>query len=98
MTYLIQVLILLFLLGTLTYYGRYAKAGIGEKPLMLNSSFIQFLYTILLIIALIYSGFLLFTDWKILLIGFIIHLIFRNKIEDFANFPLAWLYSKLTEK
>ena len=98
MEFILKLFLFLFLLGIFTYYGRYAKSSVFERPLILNSVFFQTIYGFLTIVTLIYAGFLLFTDWRIFLVGLIIHLIFRNKIEDVANIPLVWIASKLRDK
>jgi len=95
MYFVLKLLILLFLFGIFTFHGRYGKSSVIDRPLMLNSAFIQLVYGILVIVTLIYSGFIIFTDWKVIVVGFIIHLVFRNKIEDIANLPLAWVANKL---
>lgn len=66
----------LLLLGFTILNGRYMKAGIGEKPLIYTSVFVQFILNIFMLAFFGLSTFLLFFySWKLflllLLIGFI---------------------------
>lgn len=69
-------IIFLLLLGLTIINGRYAKAGIGEKPLLYTSVVVQFFLNISMLAFIGLSIFLLFFySWKLflilLLIGFI---------------------------
>ena len=75
-TSIILSIIFLLLLGLVGIDGRYAKAGIGEKPLIYASVFVQFFLNISTLTFIGLSIFLLFFySWKLflvlLLIGFL---------------------------
>jgi len=91
-------LIYLFLLGNTFYYGRYANAGFGEKPLILGSIIVQFYFNILAIAWLIATITLFFVDWRIVILSFVLIIIFRNKIEDIALLPILLFYNWAEKK
>jgi|SRR3989344_278025 len=55
-------------LGYTILGGRHAKSGIGERPLMYSSVVVQFFLNINLLLFLALSIFLVFFNWKLLLI------------------------------
>lgn len=75
-TNIILSIIFLLLLGFTIIQGRYAKSGIGEKPLIYTSIIVQFFLNISMLSFIGLSIFLLFFySWKLflllLLVGFI---------------------------
>lgn len=50
------------------YYGSYAKAGIGERPLNLDSEVVKLLFNIITLVFLGLSIYLLVIDWKLFLL------------------------------
>ncbi len=58
----------LFLLSLTIMFGRYAKAGIGEKPLIYSSVVFNFLLSLGLVGWIIMTIVLVFYDWKLLLV------------------------------
>jgi len=87
-------IIFLILLGLAILHGRHAKSGIGETPIIYQSVVVQFFLTISLIAFLLFSVFLIFFNWKLLLIlvvvgilteGFIIVPIIEKVLYRIAN-------------
>ncbi len=77
-------LVFLLLLGLTIIHGRYAKAGIGETPILYQSVVVQFFLTVSLIAFLLFSAFFIFFNWKLLLILIIVGLL----TESFIIIPI----------
>ena len=72
MNEIILLFILLALYPIVWYYGNYAKAGAGEKPLILNSVFIQFFLGLFSLVFIGLAIYLLIIDWKLFLLLFVV--------------------------
>jgi len=83
-TNIILSLIFLILLGLTILHGRHAKAGIGETPIIYQSVVVQFFLNIALIAFLLFSVFLIFFNWKLLLVLIVIGIL----IEGFIIVPI----------
>lgn len=59
-------------------HGRYAKAGVGEIPLIYKSEIVQFFLNISMIAFFGLAIFLLFYSWKLLIILFLVGFITGN--------------------
>ena len=75
MNKIILLFILLVLYPIVWYYGTYAKAGVGEKPLILNSVFIQLFLGLFSLVFIGLAIYLLILDWKLFLLLFIVILV-----------------------
>lgn len=99
---IIYLLSLLYLLlwGFASIHGRVSKLGLGEKPLMYTSVFIQGILNISFILFIISTIALLIFNWKLTILLFIIgivtcRIIFDPLVERMFLFPLV---SYLTKK
>lgn len=72
MNKIILLFILLALYPAVWYYGTYARAGIGGKPLFFNSVFIQLFLGLLSLFFIGLMIYLLILDWKLFLLLFMI--------------------------
>lgn len=78
---------MLILFPFIYFYGRYSKSQPWERPLILNSVFIQFAFFIITLLFIGLSIYLLILNWKLLLLffgiiailGYISGLLFKNK-------------------
>lgn len=80
------------------WHGRYARAGIGDKPLILSSVYFSFVFNILSLVWLVATGYLLFVvDWKLVVAAFIVGFAARfiSLIEDLALLPFDLVIRKL---
>lgn len=83
-TNIILSLIFLILLGLTMLHGRHAKSGIGEKSIIYQSMVIQFFLNIALVAFLLLSVFLIFFNWKLLLILIVVGIL----TEGFIIVPI----------
>jgi hypothetical protein len=101
---IILSIIFLLLLGLTIINGRYAKAGIGEKPLIYTSVVVQFFLNISMLAFIGLSIFLLFFySWKLflalLLIGFLTEaLIIIPIIERGSYLIIEKIFTKAEKK
>jgi len=84
----------LLLWGFVSIHGRVGKAGIGERPTMYESVFIQGILTLFLILFLISTIALLIFNWKLTILLFIIgmltsRIIFDPLVERIFLLPLV---------
>ncbi|EKE22212.1 MAG: hypothetical protein ACD_7C00020G0020 [uncultured bacterium] len=70
----------LLLLGLMMIHGRYAKAGIGEIPLIYKNIIIEFLLNIAVLSFFGLALFLIFYNWKLLLMLLVIGFITGNLV------------------
>lgn len=98
MNFVLLVVLYLFFSGCVSFYGRYGRSSVIDRPLILNSIFIQLILGIILLAFIVSTVVLLFIDWKIVIVSWIIMLIFRNKIEDISLLPFAFIYRLATKK
>lgn len=93
-------IIFLLLLGLTIINGRYAKAGIGEKPLMYTSSYVQFFLNVSLLVFIGLSLFLLFFySWKLFLILILVGFITESLvIVPIIERGLALIINKIITK
>lgn len=66
------LLLLLILYPIVWYTGTYAKAGIGEKPLIFNNAIFQLVSNLATILFIAGAVWLLFISWKMLILLFLI--------------------------
>ena len=77
---IVSTMFLIFL-GLSIIKGRYAKAGIGEIPMIYESMFVQFILSISVLVFLGLSVFLLlFYSWKLFILLLAVGFIFENFI------------------
>lgn len=84
------------------WYGRYARAGFLEKPLILTSSIFTFFFNILSFSWIALTIFLLLNTWRLPVFTFLgiflLNLFFKKalgSLEDIALTPIAYLYRSL---
>lgn len=97
--YIIISIIFLLLLGLTIIHGRYAKAGIGETPLLYQSVIIQFFLNISMLTFFGLSVFVLFYNWKLLLLLLLVGFLTENFIIiPIIERVLGLIYINLSSK
>ena len=98
MNNILFILLYVWLSVLFLWHGRYVRAGIGEKPLMLSSTVIQFFFNMLSLVwvlSTIYT--LIFVNWKFVVLPLVAIFISRfsskltELIETTALLPILFL-------
>lgn len=89
----------LFLLALVVVNGKYARVGVGEKPLMYNSVIVQFFLNMCLLAFIALSIWLFFYSWRMLLVLLLVGFLTETfVIVPFVEKTLGRMYLWLLQR